>query len=247
MHEGHRQRMYEKLASGNGLYEHEILEMLLYNAFPRKDTNPLAHELINNFGSIAGVFNASAEELKTIDGVGDSVAYYIKTAGECLKYVNDNFGGVTVLKHVSDFKAFTRLRMRGKLAERVELFCLERNGRVRRIITFSDNSVNHVDIKVDELAKKIALANPYAIVAAHNHLRGTCEPSDNDDKFTRDLQTICNINNVDLLDHCIYCSTDEVYSYFLDHKIDGIKRTYTFDNLVGQQIKKEKEEKNKNH
>ena len=70
MHEGHRKRMYEKLKNGDGLYDHEILEILLFNAIPRKNTNPVAHELIKTFGSLSGVFAAEPERLMTVDGVG---------------------------------------------------------------------------------------------------------------------------------------------------------------------------------
>ena len=63
MYEGHRRRMYGKLKSGDSLYEHELLEILLFNAFQRKNTNPIAHALLDAFGSIAGVFNAEVEQL----------------------------------------------------------------------------------------------------------------------------------------------------------------------------------------
>ena len=77
MHEGHRRRLYEKLKSGGNLYEHELLEMLLFNAYPRKNTNPLAHELLNRFPSISAVLNADYEELIAVPGVGEQVALYL--------------------------------------------------------------------------------------------------------------------------------------------------------------------------
>ena len=61
MHEGHRQRLYEKLKNGDNLFEHEILEMLLFNAYPRKNTNPIAHELLNRFPSISEVLLGPTE------------------------------------------------------------------------------------------------------------------------------------------------------------------------------------------
>ena len=78
MHEGHRRRMYEKLKNDDGLHDHELLEILLFNAYPRINTNPIAHELIKTFGSLSGVLAADVDRLKAVDGVGESVALYIK-------------------------------------------------------------------------------------------------------------------------------------------------------------------------
>ena len=82
MHEGHRQRMYDKLKNDDGLFDHELLEILLFNALPRKNTNPIAHELLDTFGSLAGVLAADTEKLKAVNGVGENVALYLKCIGE---------------------------------------------------------------------------------------------------------------------------------------------------------------------
>ena len=66
MHEGHRRRMYQKLKNGDNLYEHEVLEMLLFNAYPRKNTNPVAHELLERFPSISAVLSADIDELMSV-------------------------------------------------------------------------------------------------------------------------------------------------------------------------------------
>ena len=71
MHEGHRKRMLERLAQGGeNLQEHELLEILLFNAIPRKNTNEIAHNLLNAFGNIDGVFGAEFSQLSEIEGVG---------------------------------------------------------------------------------------------------------------------------------------------------------------------------------
>ena len=103
MHEGHRKRMYEKLKNDDGLYEHELLEILLFNAFQRKNTNPIAHALLDSFGSISGVLNASVEELCAVEGVGESVALYLKCIGECTKRTSAGSAGVAQLKSYDDF------------------------------------------------------------------------------------------------------------------------------------------------
>ena len=80
-HDGHRHRIIEKLDSGN-LCEHEILEILLFNAIPRRNTNELAHRLLAAFGSVRGIFSATVAQLKTVDGVGENVAAYLRCVGK---------------------------------------------------------------------------------------------------------------------------------------------------------------------
>lgn len=243
MHEGHRKRMYEKLKNGDGLYDHEILEILLFNAIPRKNTNPVAHELIKTFGSLSGVFAAEPERLMTVDGVGESVALYIKCVGETAKRINLFTVGIALLKNYKDFRNFVAMRMRGRIEEVLELYCLEKNGRVKRIFSFTDNDIAKVEVDIEKLSAAIATEKPHGIFIAHNHLSGNPNPSLNDDRFTIELQVMCSMNNVNLYDHCIYASDADIYSYFENGRIDEIKKNYSFKEIVDRQIKNTMNEK----
>ena len=241
MHEGHRKRMYEKLKNGDSLYEHELLEILLFNAFQRKNTNPIAHALLDAFGSIAGVLNAEVDELCAVEGVGESVALYLKCIGECTKKaVSSEKPGAVCLKNYEDFRRFVCARMRGKTAEALELYCLDKSGKVKKISLFSSNEQSKVQVDADRVAKIISAVKPYGLIIAHNHLSGSSLPSENDDRFTMEVQLMCSINGVSLYDHCIYASDSNVFSYFSSGKIDAIKRSFSFDKLVGEQYKKDK-------
>lgn len=233
MHEGHRSRMYEKLKNGDNLYEHELLEILLFNAFPRKNTNPVAHALLKTFGTINGVLSAEVEELCTVEGVGESVALYLKCIGMCvLKQDKPKSAPVAVLKSYEDFQNFVKLRFRGKTEEVLELYCLEKNGQVKKIFTYSTNETSQVEVDTDRVSKAITTVKPYGMLIAHNHLSGSSKPSANDDNFTASVQLLCSINNVNLHDHCIYAGDNNTYSYFLSGKIDEIKRNFSYEKLV---------------
>lgn len=238
MHEGHRRRMYEKLKSGDKLYEHELLEILLFNAYARKNTNPIAHALLDAFGTIEGVLNAEVEDLCAVEGVGESVALYLKCIGECTKKRSSS-NGIAVLKSYDDLRKFAEIRLRGKTEEVLELYCLEKSGKIQKIITFTTNEQNRVEINTDRVSNVIATVKPAALFIAHNHLSESSNPSANDDKFTKEVQIICSMNGIRLYDHCIYANGGSVYSYFMSGKIDKIKRNYSFDKLVEGQIKKE--------
>ena len=90
LHEGHRQRMYEKLKK-NAMEEHEWLEMLLFMSVPRRNTNDLSHRLIQRFGSVEEVLKASLEELQTVEGVGIQIAAHLK----CIEHLH--CGGLRIL------------------------------------------------------------------------------------------------------------------------------------------------------
>ena len=83
-HAGHRQRMRQRFfATGlQGFHPHEMLELLLFSAIPKRDVNPLAHELIRRFGSVDGVLSASKEELMQVNGVGPRVAELLAAVNE---------------------------------------------------------------------------------------------------------------------------------------------------------------------
>lgn len=241
MHEGHRKRMYEKLKNEDRLYDHELLEIFLYNAFPRNNTNPLAHALLDNFGSISGVFAADTEQLMTVKGVGESVALYIKCCAEILQYVHTENSGITYLKNYDEFKAFTAVRMRGKRKEVLELYFLEKNGKLKRIETYTDEDVHKVEVNTSEIASVIAAEKSYGVFVAHNHLSGTSKPSDNDDRFTQELQALCSAHGTVLYDHCIYASDTDVYSYYSSGRIDEIRKNFSFKELIDAKIRDKKD------
>lgn len=242
MHEGHRQRMYDRLENGDSFYDHEVLEMFLFNGLPRANTNPLAHALLDNFGSLAGVFGASIEQLMTVKGVGKNLALYIKCNAEVFRRINPVNAGVAVLKTYEDFKTFVTVRMRGRQEEVLEFYFLEKNGKVKRIFSFTDTDRNKVEVDTDKIAEIIATEKPYGILVAHNHLSGSSKPSISDDRFTKELCLLCNINKAVLYDHCIYASDNNIYSYFADGKIDEIRKDFSFKELIDSQIKKRENE-----
>ena len=101
LHKGHRKRMKDKADGCSALYDHEILELLLFTAQPRVNTNPAAHALLDRFGTLKGVFSASTEELKTVKGIGDSSANLIRVVGEISRRMGST-EGVAVLKNTED-------------------------------------------------------------------------------------------------------------------------------------------------
>lgn len=242
MHQGHRKRMYEKLKSGAQLFDHELLEILLFNAIPRKNTNPIAHSLIQTFGSIGGVLEADFDKLMSVDGVGEGVATYIKCMSECIKRISPANAGFAVLKSHKDIADFVTMRFRAKSAEVLEFYFLDKTGKVTSIYPFTCGDAHRVDIASQKISAIFATARPHSVIIAHNHPRGNAAPSENDNLFTKEMQVICSINSVNLQDHCIFGADGEIYSYFRSGEIDKIKDSYTFRNILDQYIKNDRDD-----
>lgn len=220
VHEGHRQRMLKKFAEGGVTLEHELLEMLLFNAYPRKNTNPVAHALLDAFGSLKGVFEADIRDLTAVEGVGESVAAYIKCVAACARPAYSADVAEAYLKNYADFKDFAAMRLRSKASEVLELYLLEKNGRVKYVFSRTNFGEHSVQLERKEIPSVLASIKPYGLLIAHNHLTGDSRPSPKDDKFTSEIAALCALYGVMLYDHCIYASDNNIYSYFSEGRFD---------------------------
>lgn len=221
--------MRAKLEEGAMLYDHEILEILLYNACPRVNTNPLAHALLDRFCSISEILKADVNELISVDGVGKNIAEYLRTVGLCAEQAG-NVEGAAVLKTFGDCKHFVSLRLRGKTEEHLELYFMEKSGKVKRIYSYTSSDRNMAEARAEEIIRNISLAKPDGILAAHNHLNGSAQPSANDEAFTSQLQLICNMNGVTLYDHIIYAD-DNYYSFGECGALEKIRAKLSLKNV----------------
>ncbi len=234
LHQGHRGRMYEKfLSSPELLSEHELLEIFLYNTNKRCDTNPIAHKLINVFGSLKGVFNAEPEQLLSVDGVGEKTATNIALAKRFLSIVSNTESDLIGRKiGISFFEAYPEL---------VELFSgCDRERLIVRLVDDEKRLLSDVDIGgngivIDSLNSDLVCAikatGATAALIAHNHPSGEYEPSSEDDLTTAKCHVLCNIHGIRLLDHIIV-SPDGGYSYFCSRRLHKIRENVNLDNIL---------------
>lgn len=234
IHKEHRKRMYEKLSNSEALHDHELLEILLFGAIPRVNTNLTAHNLLAKFGTISGVFNATYDQLVSVEGIGKKTAWHIICIGECMRRASYGYTGFAVLKNVKDFKNFVIARMRNRGSEVLEFYFLNKTGKVFSVKTFSNDNQNMVQVGMEEIAHALATEKPYGLLVAHNHLSGNSLPSDNDKQFTMEVTTMCSISNVNLYDHCIYASDNDIYSYRLSGELEDLKKECNLKNLLNE-------------
>ena len=227
MHEGHRQRMMEKLASESTLQDHELLEILLFYAIPRKNTNELAHSLIDACGGLGNVFRADVKLLASVNGVGKATAAYLKTVGAI--YDRIEAGDLREAAHTifsyRDFSEYIVGRFKGMREELLELYAIDAKNRICFIQSFTSGERDHVELSSTDVSRFIAEHKPKGIVVAHNHPNGSADPSVNDNEFTRLTHVLCSLNNVTLVDHVIV-GADRTYSYYLTGELDNIRAQY---------------------
>lgn len=230
VHSGHRERLVKKFTEfPESFSEHELLEMFLFPLLPRKDTNEIAHRLINSFGGIKNVFKATAEQLKTVSGVGDRTASYIVLYGKMFKKATD----VPKKQILNPFTSFENTKremfalFNGQKSEKFYFFLLNNNYEVVFQMEYFGNDDDSVFADTAEIAKAISLHNAKFAIMAHNHPSGNVNPSAADDEATRKFYVICRLHGINLVDHIIV-SKDKLFSYFSDGKINHIKETAAF-------------------
>ena len=230
LHGGHRQRLLERLKKEE-LVEHEYMEILLFNAMPRKNTNDLAHRLLSKFGSVEGVFSASMQELLSVDGVGENLASYLYCIGKFYtRYHRKQVEGFEGRYTPERFITFIRQTYEPQEEETAEVYLLDEGGYAIRKYEI-DGGKDSVNIKPEKLTALIVEYSPAGIVIVHNHPMGCAEPSDKDTEMTKICQLICSAHNVIFCDHLI-ASDDGVFSYYLSGKLAKISHTFSVEKLL---------------
>ncbi len=236
MHEGHRQRMMERLEKQpEGLQDHELLEILLFNAIPRKNTNEIAHALLDAFGTLSAVFSAPISELVKVDGIGKGTASYLKCIGSLLSRIRPDEDDPTLVYNSKQFGEKILKRFKGLTAEVVEIYCLDGRNLVRGSRRFSTGNAQKVLMPPEEVSSYIISQQPKGIVLAHNHLGESSLPSSADDNFTAQIQLLCSMNNICLVDHLIV-GKNGIYSYFLAGRMETIRQQFNVNTVIGTHL-----------
>ena len=235
-HYGHRQRIYEKFLNGDKLHEHELLEMLLFNAIPQKNTNDLAHRLLAEFHSIRAMFDASAENLQKVDGVGKSVAAYLKCVGLFYKsyYELQNSSSPNVFSSL-EFSEFVRKEYKNEKSEVLDFFLLDGNKRIFHRQRFAHSDFSKVKVAPEDFTRMLLEKKPLGFVVVHNHPFTNSNPSEQDDKATAQFQVIASFHNVLFCDHLIW-GRNGVYSYYFSGKMQEVTKKYSIGNLTDKAL-----------
>jgi len=212
LHGGHRKRMYEKIAKG-GLCMHEYLEALLFCGVPRRNTNDLAHLLLSEFGDVRGVLTAPVEQLRRVDGVGESLACYIRTVGILVEqFALQTETYYPAQFRLDEFSGFMYKEYGGMTCEVLDVYILDDEGKIYGRRRCSSLREKRVEVQFRWLMNVLLDFNPSGIVLVHNHPSGDFTPSETDNATTEECRSICEKNGIIFCDHLIF-SNAGIYSY----------------------------------
>ena len=227
VHGGHRQRLKERfLKQGlDGFTEVQMLELLLFYAIPQKDTNPLAHLLIDRFGSLAKVMEAPPETLMQVDGIKDHAATLIKiTQAMCRAYDVSKRGKVEFVETISDCGDYLKPYFVNRRYEMVYILCLDSKLKVLDCLMVGEGSINSANVPVRRVVETALNTGATSVVLAHNHPSGFAMPSAEDVQTTRRIAAALSAVEITLVDHIIFGDNGDELDY-----ITLVQSGYNFD------------------
>ncbi|MGN0707987.1 MAG: RadC family protein [Faecalibacterium sp.] len=210
-HSGHRQRMHKRVQSYGleSLAPHEALEYILYFTNARKNTNDIAHALIDRFGDFAGVLEASEEDLCTVEGVGPATARLLHLLPEIGRYYGlSRANDMRCMKDTRQLVDFLMARFSCSHFERVMLVSLDVRQRVRSAVWLCEGSDENVHLEVKDVVAAALRGGTNQVVLCHNHPNGLPIPSSDDVYTTGEIARALGMINVFLMDHIILTDTD---------------------------------------
>ena len=211
-HSGHRDRLRgEFLARSESFPDHKVLELLLFYALPRQDTNPIAHDLLERFGSLEGVLDAPPEALAQVKGVGDRSAVLFKAVKELARRYaagRSRIGNLITTNYAA-YEILHPLFFGGR-NERVYLLCLDGKKKLLGCAKLGEGNVNAAEVTPRGVVETALNHNAARVILAHNHVSGLALPSDEDKATTLYLQTLLSQVGVLLDDHLIFVDDDMV-------------------------------------
>lgn len=220
-HSGYRQRVRKKfIENGFDVFEpHEALEMFLFYAIPRKDTNPLAHRLLDRYLTIGGVCDAPIDELMEEFGLSESAAAYIKMLPEMSRLYNESkMSDDNIIDYENLGKLF-QTKFIGRTSEAVALMLGDAKGKMIYFNIISKGSLNSSDMPIRKIVDLSLRHNAKTAFIAHNHPSGTALPSHSDLLTTQTVRETLLSVGVDLIDHFII--TDDDYVSLRDSGLAG--------------------------
>lgn len=218
MGQGHRERMTKRfLANGfDSFEEHEILEYMLFYALPRVNTNDIAHRLLNKFGSLYGVLEASETDIASVNGMGEKSAAYLTMFPDLLRaYKKSKLGKKPAVKSIKQACEYCVAMLFGKPYEQFYVIWLNTQNRVIHSEKLSEGGIKDSPVYMDKVAASALRHHAVKAIIAHNHPGGNLSPSPNDLATTQTVMKTLGLLNIELVDHIIV-NDEETFSFQAD-------------------------------
>ena len=213
IHDGHRERMKRRfLEHGADVFDdHQLLELLLFFSKPQGDVNPLAHQLMDRFGSLAAVFDADPAELTRVKGVGEHTAALITLMPALMRrYQLSRQDMEAIINTPRAAGEFLMPYFYGARNEQAYLLCLDAKGKALACDRIGEGALNSVGLDSRAAVECVLRHRASLAVLAHNHTSGVAAPSREDVSATLELERVLSAVGVELFDHILGADEDFV-------------------------------------
>ena len=205
LHNEHRKRMKERYRSTglDAFQEHEVVELLLFFGIPYRNTNDIAHVLLNKFGSVSGILDASYDELTQVKGIGENAATLITMMPDLFRrYTMDKQKGDRVFDSVEKIGEYCLSHFIGATTEHVELLLFDAGMHMTDHVTVHKGTLSS-SVNAEILAEYIFGGHVSCFALAHNHPFGSTAPSEDDLYVTREIYRAFQALNKHMIEHLV--------------------------------------------
>ena len=214
-HAGHRERLRRRFrqAGLEAFAPHEVLELLLTYAIPRRDTKPIAYALINHFESLHAVLQASAEDLMTVEGIGENAATLISLMMPLFRaYRRSVEATVDVISNYFQAVRYCEALFEGERFEKFYVICLGTGMKRLNTVLISSGDVTEVRVYARHVVSALTQCGALGALITHNHPSGLAKPSEEDIALTNSIAQLLDGMGIKLYDHIIAAPT-ETFSF----------------------------------
>lgn len=207
IHKDHRKRVFERgIKYGlESMTDVQLLEALLFYARPRVDTNPMAHALLDEFGSVRQVLQARTDELCRVDGIGETSAFLLRLVTELMRrYESEPIKKETAFRELHQIGDYLHPYFIGLNVERLYLMMFNNRMQMIDCVLISEGVINCTDASLRKISEIVLNKSAVAVVLAHNHPEGVAYPSSQDLSMTSTIESFLRTINVTLLEHFVF-------------------------------------------
>ena len=211
LHDGHREKLRQRYLNFglDAFEEHEALELLLFYAIPRRDTNPIAHKLLEHYGSLSAVLSASVGDLKQREGIGENAAILLTLLSKIMQ--KSRLKDLrTVLRDTERAAAYLLERFAGEEEEVVYQLCLGPRGKLLSCRRLGEGGLASAHLDIRRLLENALMDSAHGVILSHNHPSGQAIPSNEDITATRKVREALKTIGVPLQDHIIVAGGDYI-------------------------------------
>jgi len=198
----------------DGFADHEVLEVMLYYCYPRRDTNEIAHRLIQEYGSLHNLFEADTQDIMRRCGTTENVAVLISIIPKVANlYFRSKWGNeAIIMDNVKTAAQYALSLFVGRTNEAFYIFCLNTGRKLNHVSLIAEGTLDETPVYPREIVSEAIKHQATAIILAHNHPGGTCKPSRKDVEATRKMIEGLRFLGIKVLDHIIVAG-DKYYSF----------------------------------